>query len=174
MKYLCLIRGINVGGKNIIKMVDLKSLFEDLGFEKVTTYIQSGNVMFDSTNKNFREKIETALSMRLNDEIKTAIYTVSDIQNVIETKPVNFGFDKEKFKYDVIYMIPPLAPIEAEQHIKTKEGVDKLYIGKQVIYISRSIENLGQSKFPDILKTPIYKNITIRNWNTTLKLASLM
>lgn len=69
IQYLALLRGINVGGKNIIKMVDLKACFEEMDLSDVTTYIQSGNVVFASTETDsakLTDKIEKTLSKRFN------------------------------------------------------------------------------------------------------------
>ncbi|MBK8781165.1 MAG: DUF1697 domain-containing protein [Anaerolineales bacterium] len=69
IQYLVLLRGINVGGKNIVKMLDLKSSFEGMGFSNVLTYIQSGNVLFESDEKDkaiLTTKIEKGLSKRFD------------------------------------------------------------------------------------------------------------
>ena len=176
VKYLVLLRGINVGGKNIIKMNELKKIFEELKFTDVKTYIQSGNVIFNGYENDklkLAKKIEKSLFKKLNNRINIAILTVSEIDNVVNKKPKKFGDDKEN-KYDVIYLIEPLKTKDAIKEIKTKEGVDKMYEGDNVLYISRSINDLSKSYFSKIIKTPIYENITIRNWNTTKKLYKLM
>jgi uncharacterized protein (DUF1697 family) len=176
IKYLALLRGINVGGKNIIKMNELKNLFEELDFSGVKTYIQSGNVIFSDyeTDKNkLKEIIEKALFKKIKNKINIAILTFKEIKQIVNKKPKGFGEDNEN-KYDVIYLMEPLGVKEAIKEIKTREGVDKIYEGEKVIYISRSIKYLGKSYFSKILETPIYKNITIRNWNTTKKLYELM
>ena len=105
--YIALLRGINVGGKNIIKMETLKQLFIDMEFSDVKTYIQSGNVVF-STKEVDREKL-----------------------------------------------------------VRTIEK------GKNAIYTSRLTSEMGRSYFSKIMQTPVYKSITIRNWNTTKKLLEM-
>jgi uncharacterized protein (DUF1697 family) len=176
IKYLALLRGINVGGKNIIKMNELKILFEELKFSDVRTYIQSGNVIFNDY-ENDKTKIikiiEKALSKKLDNKINIALLTFSELEKIINKKPKGFGEDNEN-KFDVIYLIEPLNKKEAIKEIKTREGVDKIYEGDKVIYISRLLKDLTKSYFSKILKSPIYKNITIRNWNTTKKLYELM
>jgi uncharacterized protein (DUF1697 family) len=175
-KYLVLLRGINVGGKNIIKMNELKNIFEDLNYTDVKTYIQSGNVIFNDyeNDKNkLTEVIEKTLFKKLKSKINIAILTYKEMKNIINKKPEGFGEDKEN-KYDVIYLMQPLKVKDAVKEIKTKEGVDKIYEGEKVIYISRSIKDITKSYFSKILETPIYKSITIRNWNTTKKLWELM
>jgi uncharacterized protein (DUF1697 family) len=175
-KYLVLLRGINVGGKNIIKMNELKNLFEELKFTDVKTYIQSGNIVFnnDEVDKIKLEKIiEKALLKKLNIKINIVILTIKEMKQIINKKPKGFGEDNEN-KYDVIYLMKSLKVKDAIKEIKTREGVDKIYEGEKVIYISRSIKSLSKSYFSKILETPIYKDITIRNWNTAKKLYELM
>jgi uncharacterized protein (DUF1697 family) len=176
IKYLVLLRGINVGGKNIIKMNELKDLFEKLNFSGVNTYIQSGNVIINDyeTDKNkLIEIIEKALFKKIKNKITSVILTFKEMKQIVIKKPEGFGEDNDN-KYDVIYLMESLNVKDAIKEIKTREGVDKLYAGEKVIYISRSIEYLSKSYFSKILETPIYKNITIRNWNTTKKLYELM
>jgi len=175
-KYLALLRGINVGGKNIIKMDDLKKIFEEMKFTDVKTYIQSGNVIFlDYENEQIKiqMKIETALFKKLNYKINIRILTFSEIKEIVNNKPEGFGEDNEN-KYDVIYLIKPLETKDAIKEIKTRDGVDKMFEGESVLYILRLIKNLNKSYFSKIIDTPIYQNITIRNWNTTKKLYELM
>ena len=174
--YLVLLRGINAGGKNVIKMNELKILFEEMGFTDVKTYIQSGNVMFldyENDQIKIQKKIEKTLFKKLNYKINIRILTFSEINEIVNNKPEGFGEDNEN-KYDVIYLIKPLETKDAIKEIKTKDGVDKIFEGKNVLYISRLIKNLNKSHFSKIIDTPIYQNITIRNWNTTRKLYELM
>ena len=175
-KYLVLLRGINVGGKNIIKMEELKKLFEELKFSDVKTFIQSGNVIFNDCEKDkskLKNKIEKALFKKINGEVPVAILTFSDIEEIVNKKPKGFGEDKE-CKYDVVYIIEPLQVKDAVKEITTREGVDKIYPGEKVLYISRVAEFLSRSYFTKIIETSIYNSITIRNWNTTRKLYELM
>jgi uncharacterized protein (DUF1697 family) len=176
IKYLVLLRGINVGGKNIIKMNELKVLFEKLNYSDVKTYIQSGNVIFSDfeIDKNkLTEIIEKALFKKFKNKINIVILTIREMKNIISKKPNGFGEDNE-IKYDIVYLMEQLNVKNALKEIKTREGVDRMYEGKKVIYISRSIKYLSKSYFSKLLETSIYKNITIRNWNTTKKLYELM
>ena len=172
MKYITLIRGINVGGKNIIKMAELKQLFEKLGMKEVSTYIQSGNVIFSNPGQEgIKQKIEEALSDNLKDDIKITLLTAADIKSIIHNKPEDFGTEPDKYKYDIIFMIEPVTPKEAMNTIRSKENIDYMYDGEKVLYIRRLKEGLH---FPNLIKLPIYKNLTIRNWNTTVKLYSIL
>ncbi len=175
-RYVALLRGINVGGKNIIKMDDLKTCFKEMGFVNITTYIQSGNVLFDSkeTNQNqLTQQIEKGLSESFNYNSKIVLLSQQELIKLIKTAPKNFGVYPDEYRYDVIFLKPPLTSEEALSKIKIKEGVDFVTAGNGVLYFSRLSSMSGQSQMTKMIGTAIYKEMTIRNWNTTIKLAEL-
>ena len=176
-QYLVLLRGINVGGKNIIKMADLKASFEEMGFVNVVTYIQSGNVLIQSEDKDkasLTTRIEKGLSKRFNFDAKVVVISQKELAAIVKSAPEGFGKDDEKFRYDVIFLKEPLTPKEAMESVKVREGVDAAHAGKQALYFSRLISRASQSYLTKIIGMPVYRNITIRNWNTTTKLLALM
>jgi len=175
-RFLALLRGINVGGNNIIKMVDLKTCFEEMGFINVVTYIQSGNVLFDSNETDqlkLIQQIEKTLSERFNYNSKVVLLSQQDLIQLINDAPVGFGAFPDEFRYDVIFLKKPLTSEEALSKIKTKVGVDFVTAGEGVLYFSRLSAMSGQSQMTKMIGTAIYKEMTIRNWNTTTKLATL-
>lgn len=88
MKYISFLRGINVGGHNIIKMPDLKALYEKIGFKNVSTYIQSGNVIFESTsNKGLCESISKNIQETFDCTVPVVIRTQSELQDIISRNP---------------------------------------------------------------------------------------
>jgi uncharacterized protein (DUF1697 family) len=177
IQYLALLRGINVGGNNIIKMADLKACFENMGFTEVVTYIQSGNVLFKSAEKDklkLTNKIEKVLSERFNYKSRIVTVTHKELRNIVDGAPKAFGEDLDTYRCDVIFLKEPLTPGEAMKNASTKEDVDKAYKGKYVLYFSRLTSKASQSHLARIIKLPVYQNMTIRNWNTTTKLLALM
>ena len=177
IQYLALLRGINVGGNNIIKMADLKACLENMGFTDVVTYIQSGNVLFRAAEKDktrLTTKIEGVLSERFNYKSRMVVVTRKELEKAIEEAPKGFGRDLDKYRYDVIFLKEPLTATEAMKNVRIKEGVDNAYAGKTVLYFSRLISKASQSYLTKIIKLPMYQNMTIRNWNTTTKLLALM
>ena len=175
-QYLILLRGINVGGKNVIKMADLKAGFESMGFANVRTYIQSGNVLIDSAEKDkllLTTKIEAGLSKRFNFQARVAVLSQKDLAGIVKSAPEGFGADEKKFRYDVIFLKEPLTPKEAMESVKVREGVDTAHAGKKALYFSRLISRASQSYLTKIIGMPVYQNMTIRNWNTTTKLLEL-
>lgn len=176
-QYLALLRGINVGGNNIIKMTNLKVCFETMGFTDVATYIQSGNVLFKSDEQDkFKliNKIEKELSDSFNYKSKIVLITHKQLETVVKKAPEGFGIEPDMYRYDVLFLKEPLTSMEVIKSVKIREGVDKAYPGKGVLYFSRLISKAGQSYLNKIVILPIYQNMTIRNWNTTTKLLTLM
>lgn len=176
-KYLALLRGINVGGNNIIKMVDLKSSFESMGFTDIVTYIQSGNVIFNSESSDkikLVNQIESKLSKDFGYESKIALVSFDEMKSIIENAPNEFGSKPEEFKYDVIFIKEPFISKDAIKIVSVRDGVDKVYEGNNVLYFSRLITKQGQSYLKKIISHPVYKNMTVRNWNTSSKLFNLM
>jgi uncharacterized protein (DUF1697 family) len=176
-KFLALLRSVNVGGKNVIKMTALKTCFEKMGFSNIETYIQSGNVMFwsDENDKNkLVKKIEKELFITFNYNSLVVLFDAKHISSVIEKAPPEFGKYPDKFKYNVLFLKENIICEEEIKTIKVKEGVDKVYCGSQVIYTSQLKSKAGQSYLSKINSLPVYKLMTIRNWNTTTKLFELM
>ena len=176
-QYLVLLRGINVGGNNIIKMTDLKACFENMGFAEVVTFIQSGNVLFKAAENDktkLTTKIESVLSERFVYESRIVTITHKELKKVIEEAPKGFGKDLDKYRYDVIFLKEPLTPKDAMKNVRIKEGIDNAYMGKYVLYFSRLISKASQSHLTKIITLPMYQYMTIRNWNTTTKLLALM
>ena len=175
-QYLVLLRGINVGGKNIIKMADLKASFEAMGFANVLTYIQSGNVLIGSVEKDkdlLTATIEASLSQRFNFQARVVVVSQKELAAIIKSAPEGFGQDDENFRYDVIFLKEPLTPKEAMKSVSVREGVDTAHAGKHALYFSRLISRASQSHLTKIIGLPVYQNMTIRNWNTTTKLLDL-
>lgn len=177
IQYLALLRGINVGGKNIIKMVDLKTCFESMSFSNVVTYIQSGNVLFQSDEKDKNKltgKIEKGLSKQFKYDARLVTISHKDLKDIVNEAPRGFGKDAETYRYDVIFLKEPLTSKEAMKSVSVKEGVDSAHAGKQALYFSRLIAKASSSHLTRIIGLPVYQNMTIRNWNTTTKLLALM
>lgn len=174
--YIALLRGINVGGNKIIKMQDLKAMFLSLGAQKVRTYIQSGNVVFESD-----EESEYLLSAAIKDRIKEAfdfdvsvmIRTVDEMEQVLVNNPFPLT-EKEDLKRWYVSFLPHEPSPEALEKLRIYEdGPDKLrFVGREmyVIYeVSTSQSALSKVPLDRMLGMPI----TARNWNTVNKLVDM-
>ncbi len=172
-RYITLLRGINVGGNNIIKMTDLKSCFESMGFTGVSTYIQSGNVIFFSGERDkakLTRKIEKELSERFSYSSRIVIITYQELEAIIAGAPSGFGKFPAEYKYDVMFLREGLSVSDLLKQIPLKEGVDQVWSGPGVIYFSRLGSKSSQSRMSKIITMSFYREITIRNWNTTIRL----
>jgi uncharacterized protein (DUF1697 family) len=175
--YLALLRGINVGGSNIIKMTDLKECFDNIGCADVKTYIQSGNAMFRSEERDAAQlvsKIERALSARFAYTSRVVVLTHKQLTHIVEHAPEGFGTEPDTYRYHVIFLKKPLTATEAMESVSLKPGVDTADRGQGVLYFSLLISKATQSHISRINTLPIYQHLTIRNWNTTTKLLALM
>jgi uncharacterized protein (DUF1697 family) len=177
MRYVALLRGINVGGKNLIKMTALKACFEEHGFRDVATYIQSGNVLFTAAAAKgdaLARRIERTLSTAFHYQASVVLRTSRQMQDIVSCAPRGFGAHPARYRYDVIFLKAPLTAATAIKSVPVKEGVDQAYAGIGVIYFSRLISKASQSRLSRIVSLPIYQSMTIRNWNTTTKLLRMM
>lgn len=177
LSYVALLRGINVGGKNLIRMPALKACFEANGFEDVTTYIQSGNVLFGSSQTRASEladSIEEVLGQEFGYAATVVVRNRTQMRAVVHRAPKGFGAEPAKYRYDVIFLKEPLTAKAAITSVPTKPGVDEAHAGTGVLYFSRLISKATQSRLSRIVTSPIYPSVTIRNWNTTTKLLGMM
>ena len=176
--YLALLRGINVGGKNRILTADLVASFKSAGYDQVRTFIQSGNVVF-RTNKGGRDGlVEAGIERMLADPFgyraTIALRDHDETRAVVDAAPPGFGEEPERYRYDVLFLTPPLTPDEVLGAVTLKEGVDAAWVGPGVVYHSRLAARASQSRLSRLVSHPVYQSITIRNWNTTTKLLSMM
>ena len=177
-RYVALLRGINVGGKNLIPMPALKTAFEGDGFEDVRTYIQSGNVVF-STRTSKQAELTRRIERMLREtfghyEASVALRSRAQMRSIIERAPDGFGTEPTLYREDVIFLMPPLTARTVVQSVPIKEEVDRIWAGTGVVYFSRLTSRAAQSRLSRVVSMPIYKSMTIRNWNTTTKLAKLV
>ncbi|MDR2471848.1 MAG: DUF1697 domain-containing protein [Treponema sp.] len=176
VRYLALLRGINVGGQGIIKMADLKAAFAGLGFTGVSTYIASGNVMFSAAGKNkgaLVKTLEAALSKQFGLDLKIALLRAEELAAVIADKPPGFGESPDR-RWDVMFLRPPLTAKKVFAALSLREGVDEAAAGKGVVYFSRLAARASHSYLSKIAGHPCYREMTIRNWNTAAALGALL
>lgn len=176
MRYVALLRGINVGGKNLISMPALKAFFEAQGLEEIATYIQSGNVIFTSRERGpaLVRRLEAGLSGGFGYSASVVLRSRPQLRKVVAEAPRGFGARPALYRYDVVFLKEPLTAREAMRSVSAKPGVDEAFAGRGVLYFSRLVAKLTQSRLSRIASTPAYRQMTIRNWNTTTKLLALL
>ena len=173
--HLALLRGINVGGRNLVKMADLRAAFEKMGFADVRTYIQSGNVLFRAPRQRREEmaaRIEAELTRSIGIELKVVLLTKAQLKAVVEGAPRGFGGPSHLC--DVVFVRKPLTARKAFGLIETRDGVDRAWRGRGVFYFSRVAAKATRSRLSKVASLPEYKNMTLRSWSTTTKLLAAM
>jgi uncharacterized protein (DUF1697 family) len=174
--YVALLRGINVGGRNIVSMADLRAVFEAGGYGRVRTHIQSGNVVF--TTDAPPERLEDDLESLLERDIGRALMVVArsrpQVREVVAQAPDGFGADPDAHKYDAMFLKAPLTPAQVMDVLDLREGVDRAWPGPGVVYFSRDADRLSTSRMSRITGKPAYQRMTIRNWRTTTTLLAML
>jgi len=176
MRYLALLRGINVGGKNKIAMPDLKAAFEKCGFENVLTYINSGNILFDSEldEATVKAACEEAITTGFGLNILAAVITAPDLIEALEHAPSWWGSDPDS-KHNAILVIPPLTAQDVLKQVgETKPEYEQVAHHGRVIFWSAPLATFSHARWSKIVQNKkAYSAITIRNANTAKKLAEL-
>lgn len=175
-RHVALIRGINVGGRNPVPMAHLRAAFEAAGFDDVSTYIQSGNVLFGASGpvRSLEQRIETALEDRFGLSLVVVVRTHRQLRAVVVGAPEGFGAQPDTFHSDVVFLKAPLTSADAMGVVQRRAGVDEAWPGTGVIYFQRLSARRTQSRLSRIMGTPAYQQMTIRNWATTTKLLTLL
>lgn len=171
-QYVALLRGINLGKHNKIKMADLKALFELNELKNVQTYIQSGNVLFEShkSPEKLIDLIESAILTEFGYTVPVIIRTAAEVRSILERCP----YSAEQLGEEESIHIILLGDIPAKESIEKLKLVDSMdewsIVGKEVYLLLR--QSFHTSKLPNQLKK-LDVAMTLRNWNTMSKLSSL-
>ena len=175
--YVALLRGINVGGNNMISMTALKASFERLGFTDVSTYINSGNILFRSTEADPRrveEKIDAMLARTFDLKGKTVVRSHDEMARMVKTITKRWATPGADYRYNVIFL---------RHTIDSKKIIDALAVDPKIDDIAYcpgallwSVQNDGADRSTTMktLSKPMFKDTTTRNLNTTLKVFALM
>lgn len=176
MKYVALLRGINVGGNNKISMSELKAACDHIGFTNVSTYINSGNIIFESNTtleSEITQQLEQAISSTFGLNIPVITVQEKRFLSVANNIPDTWHNDAAT-KCDVLFLWHEIDNAEILQTLAIKPLVD------QVIYIPGAIvwavekAHIGKSGLLKIVGTSTYKKMTIRNCNTVRKISQLL
>ena len=174
MKYVALLRGINVGKNNRIDMKSLKSLFEMNGYHNVSTYINSGNVIFESDklSKILVAEIESSLLKMTEAKIPVLVKTVNELAQIAAQIPVNWENDTGQ-RTDIAYLFDEADTEDIINELPIrKEYLDIRYTAGALIWNVRR-ENYNKSQLNKIIGHRLYQYMTIRNVNTARYLAGL-
>jgi uncharacterized protein (DUF1697 family) len=171
--YIALLRGINVGGHNVIKMAELKSLFESMGFGSVKTYIQSGNVLFESDQEvdQLRQRIEQEVYKGFGFSVPVILRTAKELEQIINNCPFKADALSEGESLHISFLTK-VPSDEAINHVLTynSETEECKFIGKEIYLFFR--QSIRHSKL-SIQLQKIDVPGTLRNWKTINKLATM-
>lgn len=173
---VALLRGINVGGRNLIGMPDLAACFRDAGYRDVRTYIQSGNVLF-TANRAAGAKLEEAVERMLEERFEIPILVVvrsrDELAATIAAAPANHG--SEELRSDVFFLKHPLTAEATYAELpELREGVDSVALGPGAIYFSRVAAQASKTRITRLMSMPVFRQMTVRNWGTTTRLLEML
>ena len=176
--YLAFLRGINVGGNALIKMAELKDALTAAGLADVQTYIQSGNVIFSHTEKDtdkLASLIKSSIRKKFKLTVDIAVFTKAEWLKIIEAKPDWWGLNPE-WKHNLLIMIKPYAMKDVVEAMgDLKPDIEAVEPGDGVLYQSLSLKYFGRTTTGSkLVSNPVYKKMTIRNYNTATKLGDLL
>jgi uncharacterized protein (DUF1697 family) len=175
MTYVALLRAINVGGKGIMKMAALRACFEDAGLTRVATYIQSGNIVFDSKlgAPAVTRTVAAALSAAFGYDSAVVVRSHTQFRRVVADAPRSWPRGDHLRRY-IAFLRAPVTPTDALEHVAIKEGIDAVAAGNGVLYLSTLLSGLSKTRFTKLATRPIYKDMTIRSYATCLKILKLI
>jgi uncharacterized protein (DUF1697 family) len=176
MRYLALLRGINVGGRTLVKMADLRNCLESVGFAEVSTYIASGNLLFESDEGDagrVATTIEAAIEQRFELPVKVVVfdqYAYGRIVKAIPKRWIGDGTWRANVAFvrpgtDARQVVRELAPDAAIEEVEAVDGA--------ILWATRR-DSLNRSVMRKLIGGAAYKDLTVRNLNTTLKLHDLL
>ncbi len=168
---VALLRGINVGGKNKVEMPRLRGVFERIGLTDVTTYINTGNVVFAGAGS--RTRIEDAIEDEFGFRVPVVLRDLDRVRGVTERVPDHWVNDGT-MKCDVAFLWEEYDRPEVVGELPAREGIDEVFYvpGAVVWKVERS--NLTRSGLPRLVGGALYRGMTVRNINTVRRIAELM
>ena len=176
MKYVSLLRGINVGGQKAVKMADLKELYLRLGFDEVVTYIQSGNVIFLAEKANSSDLIriiESAIFLKYNFDVPVLVLPMLKMKKIVAQNPfITLGITDIK-KLHVTFLEKEPDENILKEFKSDPDSEDQFLIVKDVVYL-HCPNGYGKTKLTnDFFETKLKMKATTRNWKSACKIVDL-
>ena len=174
--FVALLRGVNVGGNNMINMAALKASFEKLPLDRVSTYINSGNILFSTKETDARKlerKIEKMLSREYQLDCKVVVRSFAEMADLVENLPKNWDADKN-WKYNVIFLRHSIDSEKVLDSLGAREEIEKVSYYPGTLLWSARTSDLTRATMVKLSSKKIFQDMTVRNTNTTRKLYELM
>lgn len=174
--YLALLRGVNVGGNAIVKMDELKAILAP-EFSNVRTYIQSGNVIFESiipSKRTLAERLKARITINFKLDIDVATFTAEEWLGIVADAPSWWGKDPA-WKHNLLILTQKMPVEDVVSAIgELKPDIERVEPGNRVVYQSMEFSSFGRTTTGKLASNPIYGSLTVRNYNTVTKLAELL
>jgi uncharacterized protein (DUF1697 family) len=175
MKYAAFLRGINVGGKNKIQMQRLREICGALGFENVKTYINSGNVVFEtakSDNRKLAAKIEAAIEKEFGLNIRTMVRALTEIEEIVKNNPFDGQFENDKDLH--VFFLDEEMPAEKCALLLSNNSETEMFaVENREIYCLLRVSVLDSLMGKDYIGKKLKVSATARNWRTVNKILEL-
>lgn len=174
--YLALLRGVNVGGNNMVAMKDIKTAFEKAGLLDVRTYINSGNVIFrcpPADPRRLEERTGQALAAGCGLACKVVVKTFSEYESIVQSLPESWN-DDENWRYYVLFLRNSIDSAAILDQLTPNPEVEEVLYRPGVLLWATLKSGIGRSRIAKMTGGPIYRETTARNLNTTRKLYDLM
>jgi uncharacterized protein (DUF1697 family) len=176
--YIALLRGINISGKNIMKMVQLKQVFESIGYQNVRTYIQSGNIVFESNSESDVTELQTQIHDGIEDEfgydVPVIVRTGEQMEDILNNCPFDIDDlpDKQKPYVTLLSDVPSAERLEQLAKVKIDEDEEYEIVDREVYILYR--KSVTKAKINNnFLEKQLGVSATTRNWNTMTKLVNM-
>ncbi len=166
---VALLRGINVGGRNLVPMAELRDLFAGLGHRDVRTYIQSGNVVFTSEARPDAQEIESAIEERFRVTSTVVLRSAADLKRIAALDPFG-GTDRAKLHVGFLVRSPRQSAVSSLDQGRFLP--ERFSFAGQEVYLHLP-DGMARTKLPDYLGRQLKLVMTIRNWNTVNKLLEI-
>jgi uncharacterized protein (DUF1697 family) len=176
MRYVALLRGINVGGKTLVKMADLKTCIEGVGFDAVSTFIASGNVLFESGERDaakLERKIERAIEQHFGLPVKVVVLDRAAYGRIVRAIPETWVGDAG-VRANVAFVRRGTDAKKVVRELEPDPAVEEVKAVNGAILWATKRDALNQSVMRKLIGGAAYKELTVRNLNTTLKLQELI
>ena len=176
MRYVALLRGINVGGGNKIDMTELKGVFEAVGMTSAKTYINSGNVVFESElldGARIAKVLEDEIEDRFGFAVRVLVRNTDEIRSVIDALPADWANDQTT-KCDVFFLWDDVDGPEILQQLDFDPAMEDVRYTPGAVIRRIDRKNASKSRLTRIVGKPLYQQMTIRNCNTARRLLELM
>lgn len=175
-KYICLLRGINVGGKRKIKMADLRSELSKIELENIKTYIQSGNIYFESKETDYRKleiQITDLILDKFGHEVPVMVRQSKELKAIYENNPY-LSEEKDLRMIHVAFLSEAPTTEAIEDLDINKFTPDKCQLFERAIYIHYPNGSYHSKLSGTFLEKKLKQKITARNWKTVIKLVEMI